>query len=124
MTNINELYKCDICNNVVEIVHEGADALVCCSEAMQLQEENVPQKENLHFAHIEENGINKKIKFNHPMTQEHHFNFIEVISNNGKYLKRKYLKINEPCEMEFKCDCTDGFMVRILCNKDGVWTTR
>ena len=57
MTNINELYKCDICNNVVEIVHEGADALVCCSEAMQLQEENVPQKENLHFAHIEENGL-------------------------------------------------------------------
>lgn len=35
MTVLNDLYRCDICGNIVEIVQEGADALVCCGEEMK-----------------------------------------------------------------------------------------
>ena len=40
MTNLNEIYKCEICGNIVEVIHEGNGTLVCCGENMKLQEEN------------------------------------------------------------------------------------
>ena len=35
MTEKLELYRCEICGNIVQIMHEGADALVCCGEPMK-----------------------------------------------------------------------------------------
>jgi len=124
MTNLGELYKCDICSNVVEIVHNSYGSLICCNQEMRLLKENNPSSDNAHFAHIECNGVDKKIKYNHPMTQEHYIEFIEVNSNDMKYKKRKYLKPNEPCEMEFKCVCNEGFFTRLYCNKDEMWVNR
>ena len=58
------------------------------------------------------------------MTDEHHIEYIEVISNDKKYLKRKFLQKTEPAELTFKCDCKEGFNVRLYCNKDNVWVTK
>ena len=125
MTRLLEIYKCMICDNVVEITHNSFGTLVCCNENMTLMNENIPTKENAHFAHIENiDEFTKKITFNHPTTKEHHIEYIEVISNDGKYLKRKFLNENENCELIFKCECKEGFYVRLYCNKDGVWITK
>ena len=96
MTQKFEMYKCDICNNVVEITHEGMGELVCCNQNMRLLKENKPMEDNAHFAHVEKlSDIEKRVYFNHPMTPEHHIEYIEVISSDNKYLKRKFLKENE-----------------------------
>ena len=39
MTKVNEVYKCDICGNVVKVTNAGAGELVCCGQPMVLQEE-------------------------------------------------------------------------------------
>ena len=125
MTEKLQTYKCDICGNVIEITHEGADALVCCGEIMELLKENIADSKNFHFAHIEKiDELTKKITFNHVMTPEHHIEYIEAISNDGKYLKRKFLNHDEKPEMNLKCDCKEGFYIRLYCNKDGVWVTK
>ena len=125
MTQMQELYKCKICDNVVEVLHNGAGILSCCNESMKLLEEHIPNPENAHYSHIEHlDELTKKISFNHPMTKEHHIEFIEVISNDGKYLKRKNLSVNEPCELIFDCQCKEGFYVRLYCNLDGLWVTK
>lgn len=117
MTHLIELYKCNICSNVVEVVHEGVGNLTCCDEAMKLLEENIPNKEDAHYAHIcHIDEITKKIYFKHPMTQEHYIEFIEVISLDKKYIKRKHLKPNDAPELIFKCECKEGFYVRSYCN--------
>lgn len=36
MTKKKEVYKCEICGNIVEVVHEGAGTLVCCGQPMKL----------------------------------------------------------------------------------------
>ena len=36
MTEKGQVYKCDICGNVVEIRQEGQGELVCCGESMRL----------------------------------------------------------------------------------------
>lgn len=125
MTQLLELYKCRICENVVEIAHKGVGNLVCCDENMKLLDEFIPMPDNAHFAHIEHlDDITKKITFNHPMTHEHHIEFIEVISNDKKYVKRKVLNETEACELIFDCQCKEGFYVRLYCNLDGVWVTK
>ena len=125
MTEKLEIYKCLICDNVVEITHSGAGVLVCCNENMQLLKENIASEENAHFAHIENlNEITKKITFNHPMTDEHHIEYIEVISNDKKYLKRKFLQNTETPELTFKSECKEGFWVRMYCNKVDVCVTK
>lgn len=124
MAKILELYKCDICKNVVEVVHSGEGELVCCGEVMENLKENIPNIENAHYAFVEKlNDTERKIVIKHPMTPEHHIEFIEAISNDEKYIKRKYLKENEPAEMIIKCNCKEGFYVRLYCNLDGVWKT-
>jgi len=124
MTHLADLFKCNICGNVVEMVHVGVGNLVCCDEAMKLLEEKYPERNDAHYAHIENiDEITKKIHFNHPMTDEHYIEFIEVISNDKKYLKRKHLKPNEQAELTFKCECKEGFYVRNYCNIHGVNNT-
>ncbi len=125
MTQLMELYKCKVCENVVEVVHQGVGALVCCDEAMKLLEINTPPKEDAHYAHIEKlDDLTKKIYFNHPMTPEHHIEFIEVISLDNRYIKRKYLKPDEKAELIFECHCKEGFYVRNYCNIHGLNKTQ
>jgi superoxide reductase len=45
MTKIGEIYKCEICGNVVEVVEEGGGTLVCCGEPMKLMEEGIEEDE-------------------------------------------------------------------------------
>lgn len=125
MTQKMELYKCRVCSNVVEVTHEGVGTLVCCGEDMELLKENTPDVQNAHFAFVEElDEITKRVVIKHVMTPTHHIEFIEAISNDGKYIKRKYLSQTEPAQMSFKCDCKEGFYIRLYCNLDGLWTTR
>ena len=123
MTLKNQLFKCDICGNIAQIVHQGIGTLVCCGENMRNIEEKQAKAGDAHHAIIEKNGIDVSIKFNHEMISEHYIEFVEVISNDEKYLKRKYFKIDEPAQIEFKCDCSEGFKVRAYCNIHGLLVT-
>jgi len=37
MTEVNEVYECEICGNVVKVVESGIGTLVCCGEDMVLK---------------------------------------------------------------------------------------
>jgi len=42
MTNvrsIGEVYRCDICGNVVEVIEVGGGELVCCGQPMTQEED-------------------------------------------------------------------------------------
>jgi superoxide reductase len=41
MTKLNQIYKCKICGNMVQVLHTGAETLVCCNRPMVLQEEHL-----------------------------------------------------------------------------------
>ena len=40
MANRNEVYKCEICGNIVEVLHGGVGKPVCCGKPMKLMAEN------------------------------------------------------------------------------------
>ena len=127
MTELLQIYKCNICGNIVEVLHPGEGELVCCGEAMKLYEENtvdatlekhVPVIEKTDDDHI----IIKIVSMPHPMEDTHYIEFIEAISPDRKFMKRKFLHPHEEPVMDFKCGC-DKMKARELCNIHGLWSS-
>jgi superoxide reductase len=128
MIKRNEIYKCQECGNIVEVLNGGAGELICCSEPMIKVE---PIIENINFTerHIpvlrkDEDGeyIIQVGEIEHPMEDAHHVMFIEAISKDNKYLKRVFLSPNEKPVLDLKCKCLN-MNVRELCNVHGLFET-
>lgn len=131
MTELMEIYKCEICGNIVEIVNQGAGELVCCGQPMTLLHEQTPSDEmdnsfEKHVPVVTFEGEKKVIRVGtipHPMQEEHYIMFIEAISPDKKYIKRKYLKPLDKPELELKC-ISDNIRARELCNIHGLWRSK
>ena len=123
MTKRFEIYKCNLCGNIVSVVIDGQGILSCCGKAM------IPQKEEMtdgalekHIPVVEKlnNGYLVKIgEVPHPMVDEHYIQWIEVITKDRVY--RKFLKPNEKPEAFFDCIHDEHFIVREYCNIHGLY---
>lgn len=118
MTQKNQIWKCDVCGNIVEILHAGADALVCCGKPMNLLNENtVDASEEKHIPVIEENTV-KVGSVEHPMEESHYIEWIEATSESGMEPCKKFLKPGEKPEVEFPFKVVSA---RAYCNLHGLW---
>lgn len=122
MTKLNEIYRCNVCGNIVEVLHTGADSLVCCGQKMELLKENsVDAAIEKHVPVIEKNGSGVIIKVGsvpHPMVEEHHIEWIEILFD-GK-VNRQYLNPGDKPEAEFNIQA-DDILARAYCNLHGLW---
>ena len=85
MTKKLELYKCNICGNIVEVLVSGMGELVCCGEAMEhlapkntddmITEKHTPEINNY------DEGTVIRIT-NHPMEKEHYIMFLQGQTEN------------------------------------------
>jgi superoxide reductase len=125
MSEEKQVYRCNICGNIIEILHLGVGKLVCCDNEMQLLEE---KKEGTgaekHVPVIErmDNGIKVKVgSLSHPMEENHCIEWIEVIANDKIY--RKTLKPGDKPEAEFKIDVNDinEVSAREYCSIHSLW---
>lgn len=126
MTNRLDLYRCNICGNIVEVVLSGEGTLVCCGEDMEhLEIANHSGEEKTHKPIIEIHEDEKIVRVGevpHVMDTKHYIQFIEVISDDNKYVKRKYLTPEDgEATLKLKCDCKEGIKARELCNIHGLW---
>lgn len=122
MTKLNQVYKCNICGNVVEMVHEGVGGLVCCGQPMELLAENsvdAAKEKHVPVAEKVDGGVKVKVGSEaHPMTEEHFIEWIEVIS--GGKVQRLFLKPGDSPEGDFVTG-DDELIVRAYCNLHGLW---
>jgi len=122
MTKLYEIYKCNICGNVVEVLHTGVGELVCCGQPMELLKEK-KEDEGLekHVPDIEEtdSGIIVEIgSVPHPMEEKHFIEWIEVIADGQVY--RKFLKPGDEPKAEFEVE-GENIVARSYCNIHGLW---
>lgn len=122
MTERLQIYKCEVCGNIVEVLHEGKGELVCCNQPMKLFKENtVDAAKEKHVPVKEQAGNMLKAKVGsvaHPMEEKHYIEWIEVIVDGKTY--RQFLKPGEAPEAEF-CVTGDNISVREYCNIHGLW---
>ncbi|MBW2999275.1 desulfoferrodoxin [Candidatus Woesearchaeota archaeon] len=122
MAKVNEIYKCDICGNIVEVLHGGVGELVCCNQLMDLlDEKTVDEGKEKHVPVIEKTKTGVKVKVGsvpHPMEEKHFIEWIEIIAD-GKVC-RKFLNPGEKPEAEFEIEAVE-IKAREYCNLHGLW---
>lgn len=122
MTKRNEIYRCEKCGNMVEVVNEAAGELTCCGAPMTLLKENtVDAATEKHVPVIEkiEGGYRVTVgEVEHPMTEEHYIQWIELITPTE--VLRKYLTPSDKPVAEFKT-CATEVCAREYCNLHGLW---
>lgn len=122
MTERLEVYKCELCGNIVEVLHAGAGELVCCGQPMALQAENtVDAAKEKHVPVIEkiEGGVKVTVgSVAHPMEETHLIEWIEIVADGKAY--RQFLNPGDAPEAIFKVDAAN-ITAREYCNLHGHW---
>jgi superoxide reductase len=125
MTEKMQIYKCEICGNIVEMVHGGKGELVCCGQPMGLYEENsTDAAREKHVPVVEKTDDGYKVTVGstaHPMEEEHYIEWIELIS--GEFSSRQFLKPGDAPEALF-CTGIDDVTARAYCNVHGLWISQ
>jgi len=117
-----QVYKCEVCGNIVEVLHGGGGELVCCGEAMKLSVENtVDAAKEKHVPVMEKQADSVKIKVGsvaHPMEEKHYIEWIELVAGDKVY--RQFLQAGQAPEAVF---CPEGAAAtaRAYCNLHGLW---
>jgi len=124
MTERNQVYKCSICGNIVEVIHSAGGTLVCCGQPMDLLVENTTDAATEKHVPVVERTDNKlKVSVGsvaHPMIEEHYIEWVELIV--GERVFRTYLQPGESPEAVFNV-MADGVVAREYCNLHGLWRT-
>jgi len=119
MTELKQIYKCNVCGNIVEVLHTGAGELVCCGQPMELQtsktEYEGTEKHKPVIEKVDDNTIKVKVGDTpHPMEPKHYIEWIELGNN------KLFLKPNQTPEAEFKTTDQNP-IARAYCNVHGLW---
>lgn len=122
MTVRKQVYKCNVCGNIVEVLHEGAGHLVCCGQEMELQEEKSEDTGfEKHLPVLEKTAEGVKVKIGsipHPMVEEHYIEWIELGSDDAGC--REFLKPGDEPDADFSGDGSAA-NARAYCNVHGLW---
>jgi superoxide reductase len=118
-----EIYKCQVCGIIVEVLDSGGGDMICCGEGMlKLTENTVDAAKEKHVPVIEEVDGGIKVKVGsapHPMEQKHYIEWIEVIAGSKAY--REFLAPGGAPEATFKLTPADVESAREYCNLHGLW---
>ena len=122
MTKRSQIYKCEICGNIVEVLHEGAGELVCCGRPMKLIVENTTDAaREKHVPVIEKIADGYKVSVGsvlHPMIDVHYIEWIELDADGQVF--RKYLKPGDTPVAIFNVSA-ENVTAREYCNIHGLW---
>lgn len=124
MTEVKQIYKCNICGNIVEVLHVGVGQLVCCGQPMELLKEKTKDVGlEKHVPVIEKSNGKIKVKVgsvSHPMEDKHWIEWIELVADGKVY--RKFLNPGDSPEADFEIEA-ENITAREYCNLHGLWKT-
>jgi len=122
MIQVNKIYKCKKCGNIVEVLHVGGGTVACCGESMsELTENTVDASKEKHIPVVTaiDGGFKVVVgSIEHPMEEKHFIEFIELVTPNG--VLRRQLKPGDKPEACFKTKETEVY-AREYCNLHGLW---
>ncbi|MFH1775162.1 MAG: desulfoferrodoxin [Chloroflexota bacterium] len=122
MTAHKQVYKCSVCGNIVEVLHDGDGELVCCEQPMELLQEktsDVGREKHVPVIEMTDKGIKVKVgEVPHPMEEEHYIEWVEIIADGASC--RRFLKPGDKPEAEFDIK-PQKVTAREYCSVHGLW---
>ena len=126
MTEKLEIYRCKICGNTVQVLLDGVGELVCCEKPMMKLTSNTQEHVTTEY-HIpvyikDDNGFTsiQVGKDPHPMTEEHHIEFIERVSDDKRKVTLEYLQVHGMPRIELQQNVQAESAIE-FCNLHGLW---
>ena len=117
-----EVYKCETCGNIVEVLTGGVGQLICCGQPMKLLDEQTADKTTeKHVPVVEKTDTGYRVTVGttlHPMKKKHYIEWIELVAGGRAY--REFLKPGDAPEATF-CVEADDVSAREHCNVHGLW---
>ena len=117
-------YRCNVCGNLVGLVHHGGGQLVCCGQPMEkLVANSQDAAKEKHVPEIELDGNTLHVRVGdvaHPMTPEHYIQWI-FVAQNGKTQRVSLTPDCEPKATFVLDSATEPFAVYEYCNLHGLW---
>jgi superoxide reductase len=117
-----QIYKCNVCGNIIEVVHGGVGQLVCCGAPMKRMDENtVDAAKEKHVPVVEKTDAGFKVTVGsvaHPMEADHYIEWIELVADGKAY--RQFLEPGGAPEATFCVDASE-VSAREYCNLHGLW---
>ena len=121
-----EVYKCNICGNVVMVMNGGKGELVCCGKPMEkLEEQTADSAVEKHVPVVEEveNGVKVKVgSVPHPMSDEHYISWVQLVKENSFCVK--FFNPGEEAEHTFPVKKDSIKKVREYCTIHKLWSTK
>lgn len=117
-----DVFKCEECGLIVEVVHEGDCAPECKGKPMKQYTENtVDAAKEKHVPVIEKSADAITVKVGsvaHPMQDDHYIEWIELIADGKVY--RQHLNPGDEPVAVFPV-LAEQVSAREYCNKHGLW---
>ena len=117
-----EVYKCEVCGNMVEVIHASGGQLVCCGQPMKnLVENTTDAAKEKHVPVVEKVDGGYKVTVGsvpHPMEEKHLIEWVQLIAGETSY--REFLKPGQAAAVVFKVDAEE-VTAREFCNLHGLW---
>jgi superoxide reductase len=117
-----EVYKCEVCGNIVEVLQGEKGELACCDQPMKLMAENsVDAAKEKHVPVIEKIADGVKVTVGsaaHPMEDKHYIQWIEIVADGMAY--RRFLNPGDKPEAVFQVEAGQ-ITAREYCNLHGLW---
>lgn len=117
-----EIYRCNVCGNIIEVLTVGGGELVCCGQSMELLKSNETDAAlEKHVPFIEKIDAGYRVRvgeIEHPMTEAHFIEWISLETKNKVY--RKFLKPGEKPVAEFKIS-EKAIQAKCYCNLHSLW---
>ncbi|MBA7632913.1 Desulfoferrodoxin [subsurface metagenome] len=122
MTMQKQVYRCNVCGNIVEVLHAGQGELVCCGQTMELLQgktADVGLEKHVPVVETADGGIKVRVgDIPHPMEEKHYIEWVEVLTDDESC--RKFLKPGDKPEAEFEIGA-QKVVAREYCSIHGLW---
>lgn len=122
MTQLHQVYRCEVCGNMVVMVHAGRGQLVCCGKPMVLMPEKTEDAGyEKHVPVIEAEGDRVTVRVGstpHPMEEKHYIEWIELEADGVS--QRVFLGPGQEPVARF-CATGRKLGARAYCNIHGLW---
>ena len=117
-----QVFKCQVCGHIVEVLHKGQGQLVCCNQPMGLLVEgSVDAAQEKHVPVVDKAAESLKVTVGsipHPMEEKHYIEWIEVIADGKAY--HQFLEPGDLPEATFTIKA-EQVTAREYCNLHGLW---
>lgn len=118
-----EFFRCEKCGNIVALIKSGGGTLTCCGEEMtKLKANSTDGAKEKHVPVVTKEDGKIKVAVSstlHPMTEEHHIEWIALVTDDK--IELKYLSLDDEPKAEFN-EVKHGTVYE-YCNLHGLWKT-